>query len=134
MLHREGWADGRDRATLQALFDELDRLVPTGGDEPRGRALSALGGLSPAATDIYVVTDGLPTQSLSSPGLLSGCSKNPTGKVSGECRKLLFAASLRKRGAAGGAQGACHPAARWKATRRRRRRSGTGRRGPAGSC
>ena len=41
------------------------------------------------------MTDGLPTRSLSSPGLLSGCSKNSTGKVSGECRKRLFAASLR---------------------------------------
>ena len=94
MLHREGWADGRDRATLQALFDELDRLVPTGATNLEA-GLQALGRLSPEATDIYVVTDGLPTRSLSSPGLLSGCSKNPRGKVSGECRKLLFAASLR---------------------------------------
>ena len=93
-LHRQDWVDGRDRATLQALFDELERLVPTGATNLEA-ALSALGGLSPAATDIYVVTDGLPTRSLSSPGLLSGCSKNPVGKVSGECRKLLFAASLR---------------------------------------
>ena len=94
MLNREGWADGRDRATLQALFDELDRLVPTGATNLEA-GLRALGRLSPEATDIYVVTDGLPTRSLSSPGLLSGCSKNPRGKVSGECRKLLFAASLR---------------------------------------
>ena len=94
VLHREGWADGRDRATLQALFDELDRLVPTGATNLEA-GLRALGRLSPAATDIYVVTDGLPTRSLSSPGLLSGCTKNPRGKVSGECRKLLFAASLR---------------------------------------
>lgn len=94
MLHGEGWADGRDRATLQALFDELDRLVPTGATNLEA-GLRALGRLSPQATDIYVVTDGLPTRSLSSPGLLSGCSRNPQGKVSGECRKLLFAASLR---------------------------------------
>ena len=94
VLHREGWADGRDRATLQALFDKLDRLVPTGATNLEA-GLRALGRLSPAATDIYVVTDGLPTRSLSSPGLLSGCTKNPRGKVSGECRKLLFAASLR---------------------------------------
>ena len=64
ILRGEGWAYGRDRATLRALFDELDALVPT--------------------------------RSLSSPGLLSGCSSNPKGKVSGECRRLLFAASLRK--------------------------------------
>lgn len=95
MLHGEGWADGRDRATLRALFDELDALVPTGATNLEA-GLKALGRLSPDATDIYVVTDGLPTRSLSSPGLLSGCSRNPKGKVSGECRKLLFAASLRK--------------------------------------
>lgn len=94
VLHGEGWADGRDRATLQALFDELDRLVPTGATNLEA-GLRALGRLSPEATDIYVVTDGLPTRSVSSPGLFSGCSRNPQGKVSGECRKLLFAASLR---------------------------------------
>ena len=94
LLHPEGWADGRDRATLRALFDALDRLVPTGATNLEA-GLRALDRLSPGATDIYVVTDGLPTRSLSSPGLFSGCSKNPTGKVSGECRKRLFAASLR---------------------------------------
>ena len=94
MLHGEGWADGRDRATLRALFDELDAMVPTGATNLEA-GLRSLGRLSPGATDIYVVTDGLPTRSLSSPGLLSGCSRNSKGKVSGECRKLLFAASLR---------------------------------------
>ena len=94
LLHAEGWADGRDRATLQALFDELDALVPTGATNLEA-GLRALGRLSPDATDIYVVTDGLPTRSVSSPGLLSGCSRNAKGKVSGECRKRLFYASLR---------------------------------------
>lgn len=94
MLHGAGWADGRDRSTLQALFDALDALVPTGATNLEA-GLQALGRLAPGATDIYVVTDGLPTRSLSSPGLLSGCSRNPKGKVSGKCRKLLFAASLR---------------------------------------
>ena len=95
ILSGEGWADGRDRATLRALFDELDALVPTGATNLEA-GLRALDRLAPGATDIYVVTDGLPTRSLSSPGLLSGCSGNAKGKVSGECRKLLFAASLRK--------------------------------------
>ena len=93
-LHGGGWADGRDRATLRALFDELDALVPTGATNLEA-GLEALGRLAPGATDIYVVTDGLPTRSLSSPGLLSGCSRDPKDKVSGECRRLLFAASLR---------------------------------------
>ena len=94
MLHGGGWEDGRDRATLKGFFDELDRLVPTGATNLEA-GLRALGRLSPGATDIYVVTDGLPTRSLSSPGLLSGCSKRSEGTVSGECRKKLFHATLR---------------------------------------
>ena len=94
MLHGEGWADGRDRATLRRLFDELNRLVPTGATNLEA-GLEAIDRLSPGATDIYVVTDGLPTRSMSSPGLLSGCSKHSAGRVSGECRKKLFYAALR---------------------------------------
>ena len=94
VLHAEGWADGRNPATLEALFDALERLVPTGATNLEA-GLRALARLSPGATDAYVVTDGLPTRSLSSPGLLSGCSRNARGKVSGECRKRLFYASLR---------------------------------------
>ena len=95
VLHGGSWADGRERAALQGLFGELDRLVPTGATNLEA-GLQALARLSPAATDVYVVTDGLPTQSLSSPGLLSGCSSNAKGKVSGACRKALFHASLKK--------------------------------------
>ena len=93
-LNRGAWADGRDRAALQGLFGELDRLVPTGATNLEA-GLKALDRLSPAATDVYVVTDGLPTRSVSSPGLLSGCSSNAKGKVSGACRKMLFDASLK---------------------------------------
>ena len=94
MLHRGGWADGKDAPALRGLFDALDQLVPTGATNLEA-GLQALAQLAPAATDIYVVTDGLPTRSLSSPGLLSGCSRNAAGKVSGDCRKRLFHASLR---------------------------------------
>ena len=94
-LHGERWADGRDKAVLQGLFRKLDQLVPTGATNLEA-GLRALGRLSPEATDVYVVTDGLPTRSLSSPGLLSGCSRNEKAKVSGACRKMLFYASLRK--------------------------------------
>ena len=93
-LHGGAWADGRDRAVLRGLFGELDRLVPTGATNLEA-GLKALDRLSPPATDVYVVTDGLPTQSVSSPGLLSGCSSNSKGRVSGACRKLLFHASLK---------------------------------------
>ena len=93
-LREGGWADGRDEAVLRALFDALDGLVPTGATNLEA-GLRALRELSPPATDIYVVTDGLPTQSLSSPGTLSGCSRNARFTVSGTCREALFHASLR---------------------------------------
>ena len=94
-LNGGGWADGRDEAALRGLFGALDRLVPAGATNLEA-GLRALGSLSPGATDVYVVTDGLPTRSLSSPGLLSGCSGKGKDKVSGACRKALFYASLRK--------------------------------------
>lgn len=93
-LHGGVWADSRDRAALQGIFDELERLLPTGATNLEA-GLVELGGLSPHATDIYVVTDGLPTRSVSSLGLLSPCAGNAQGKVSGACRKAMFYASLR---------------------------------------
>ena len=89
-----GWADGRDKTTLQGLFKALDGLVPTGATNLEA-GLRVLKKLSPGASDVYVVTDGLPTRSVSSPGLLSGCG-GKKNKVSGACRKTLFYASLQK--------------------------------------
>lgn len=88
-----GWNAGRDQAALTGLFQALGRLIPTGATNLEA-GLLALGKLSPGATDVYVVTDGLPTQSVNSPGLGSGCSRKQQ-KVSGECREALFYASLR---------------------------------------
>ena len=98
-LHGGRWADGRDAETLKTLFGELDDLIPTGATNLEA-GLRALGTFSPAVTDLYVVTDGLPTQNLSSSGLLSGCAG--TNKVSGACRKELFYTSLRQYAPAAG--------------------------------
>ncbi len=101
-LHGGRWAEGRDATTLKTLFGELDDLIPTGPTNLEA-GLRAIGTLSPAVTDLYVVTDGLPTQNLASTGLLSrGCGGATTGKVSGACRKELFYASLRRSAPAAG--------------------------------
>ncbi len=94
-LHGGRWAGGRDETALREIFGELDDLVPTGATNLEA-GLRAIDDLSPAATDIYVVTDGLPTQNLSSSGLFSSGCAVKTGKVSGACRKELFYASLRR--------------------------------------
>ena len=93
-LRGGNWARGDDEAALQAMFAELERLVPTGATNLEA-GLKELAKLSPPASDIYVVTDGLPTRGVSSPGLLSPCSGSAQGKISGACRKALFYASLQ---------------------------------------
>ncbi len=93
VLHGGRWVDGRDKATLQGIFRELDEMVPTGATNLEA-GLKALADLSPDATDVYVVTDGLPTQNLSSSGLFSGCAGK--GKVSGACRRELFDKGIKR--------------------------------------
>ncbi len=99
-LHGGRWAEGRDAAALERLFGELDDLIPTGATNLEA-GLRALDTFSPAVTDVYVVTDGLPTQSMASGGLSSGCG-GTTARVSGACRKELFYASLRRSAPAAG--------------------------------
>ena len=98
-LHGGRWVDGRDATTLKTLFEELNDLVPTGATNLEV-GLRRLGTFSPAVTDLYVVTDGLPTKNVSTSGLLSGCVGN--NKVSGACRKELFYTSLRQYAPAAG--------------------------------
>ena len=100
-LHGGRWADGRDAATLKTLFGELDALIPTGATNLEA-GLRALGTFSPTMTDLYVVTDGLPTQRLASTGLFGGCGGTTAARVSGACRKELFYGSLRQSAPAAG--------------------------------
>lgn len=89
-----GWRDGRDRAAASGLFLALDDLVPTGATNLQA-GLDALARLEPPPTDVYLVTDGLPTRSEYKGFLLSGCSHR-SRNVSGECRKALLGRTLRE--------------------------------------
>lgn len=89
-----GWQDGRDRAAVSGLFLALDDLVPTGATNLQA-GLDALARLEPPPTDLYLVTDGLPTRSEYKGSLLSGCSHR-SRNVSGECRKALLGRTLRE--------------------------------------
>ena len=133
MLRGEGWADARDRTTLQALVDELDRLVPSGATNLEA-GLRALGRLSPGATDIYLVTDGLPDPEPVLARTALGLLREPEGQgergvPQAAVRRKPSQLGRRRRGAR--CMSFCF---RWRAIRRRRRRTGTGRRGPVGSC
>ena len=92
ILNGGHWATGRDGNALQGIVDEVNQLVPTGATNLEA-ALRTLKTVSPPPSDIYVITDGLPTKSLSSPILLSKC-RNKAAVVSGECRRAYFQRSL----------------------------------------
>ncbi len=92
-LIQGNWANSRNQGRINSIFTELDKLVPSGGTNLEA-GLQKLKQLSPDATDIYVITDGLPTQSVSSPGLQLSCKK-AAKTVSGHCREVLFETSLR---------------------------------------
>ena len=92
ILNEGQWGVNRDPAALKRILDEIEKLAPTGATNLEA-GLKAISELSPSATDIYVVTDGLPTKSLSSLGTFSSCRKNAK-KVSGKCREKLFTASV----------------------------------------
>ncbi len=94
VLNRGRWAASRDAAQLNGLVAEIASLVPTGATNLEA-GLVALNKLSPAPTDIYMITDGLPTQSISSPGISTRC-KRKAQSVSGRCRAILFSTSISK--------------------------------------
>jgi len=92
VLNRGRWANSRDTAAIDAIATEAAALVPSGGTNLEA-GLRALDRMNPAPSDIYVITDGLPTQSVSTPGVQTRCRKKATN-VSGRCREALFATSL----------------------------------------
>ena len=92
-LNKGRWASGRDANALQSIADELDQLVPTGATNLEA-ALTELRNVSPAASDVYVITDGLPTKGSTSLKFRVKCKKNAK-VVSGECREAFFQKSIR---------------------------------------
>ncbi len=99
ILNKGGWAGSRDSHQINGLITEIASLVPTGATNLEA-GLRALNRLKPSPTDIYIITDGLPTQSVSSPGLQTRCRKR-ANNVSGRCREVLFLSSLSHSAPAG---------------------------------
>lgn len=87
-----GWKLGRDAAALEAVLRALDEIVPSGATNLHA-GLKALYAQQP--TNVYVVTDGLPTQGASgykSLNPFAACSAlwGGAGTISGDCRRALF--------------------------------------------
>jgi hypothetical protein len=80
------WLEVANQAQLVQLSAELRELTPSGGTSLEN-AFLALQTLSPAPDNIFLVTDGLPTQGVGPPR---------GNKVSGAERQKLFRAAVKK--------------------------------------
>ena len=80
------WLEVANQAQLVQLSAELRKLTPSGGTSLEN-AFLALQTLSPAPDNIFLVTDGLPTQGVAPPR---------GNKVSGAERQKLFRAAVKK--------------------------------------
>jgi len=84
---------------IKQLVSEVDKLVPRNGTNLQA-ALNKMKETNPRITNLYVVTDGLPTLGEQSNSLstLASC-KSLFGKsktISGECRVRLFLYTLQQ--------------------------------------
>lgn len=87
-----GWKRGSDSKALSSIIRDLNTLTPNGATNLQ-QGLDALAPLRP--TNVYVVTDGLPTNGNSNYRSLnpfSSCSSllSKATTISGECRVKLF--------------------------------------------
>ena len=86
-----------DSPALGAVYQELDRIIPQGATNLQ-KGLEAVSGKG--VTDLYIITDGLPTVGESRYANLnpfSGCSSllGKSATISGECRVKLFRQTLK---------------------------------------
>ncbi|MDD9886973.1 MAG: VWA domain-containing protein [Gammaproteobacteria bacterium] len=102
-LGAAAWNNSQDRAALGALFGEIEKLVPSGATNLQA-GLNELRKLRPRATNIYLITDGLPTKGVTRPSFLSSCRSifGKSSNISGECRAKLFRAALQSSPPTGG--------------------------------
>ncbi len=80
------WLEVADQPQLEKLSAELRKLVPSGGTSLEN-AFAALQQLSPVPDNIFLITDGLPTQ---------GANPPRGNKVSGDERQRLYREAVRR--------------------------------------
>ncbi|MAT91333.1 MAG: hypothetical protein CME59_01900 [Halioglobus sp.] len=80
------WLDVADQASLEQISRKLHDIVPTGGTSLEN-AFLALRQLNPAPDNIFLITDGLPTQGRQAPR---------GNKVSGRQRLELYSQAIRQ--------------------------------------
>lgn len=84
--------------SVSTLANEIDKLVPENGTNLQ-TALNTIKKAMPNMTDLYVITDGLPTLGERSPGLESftkcGSFFGNSKTITGECRLRLFEHTIK---------------------------------------
>jgi len=81
------WLDGSDAPALDAVVRQLRRTVPQGGTSLEN-AFTAMNSLSPRPDNVFIITDGLPTQGAAPPVVKK--------VVDGEDRLRLFEKALAR--------------------------------------
>ena len=102
----DGWVPANDTGGLSRLLEEVAAIDPVGPTNLQA-GLKALNGLRPS--DIYVVTDGLPTQGVSNYKSLNpfaDCNAlwGNSNTISGQCRERLFDYTVKEDGLISGAK------------------------------
>lgn len=83
---RGQWLDVEDKKQLNKAIAEMKQLLPAGGTDLE-KAFEAISHLNPLPDNIYLITDGLPTQ---------GPRPPRSTTISGRDRLKLFAEAVRK--------------------------------------
>jgi outer membrane murein-binding lipoprotein Lpp len=102
-LGKSIWVTVNTDGILKDFYEKLDSIVPTGATNLH-KGLQAVSRLN--ATDLYIITDGLPTTGESNYAHLnpfSGCNSllGNSKSISGECRVKLFRQTVKDASLAG---------------------------------
>lgn len=97
-LGKAGWKDVSDPSTVGTILSQLEAVTPTGGTNLQ-IGLEQLKKYAPS--NLYVITDGLPTKGQSrykSLNPFANCSslRGSSNTISGECRVKLFRQTLQE--------------------------------------
>ncbi len=94
----QNWLASDNSETIKHLYNQLDTIIPKGGTNLQ-QGLKSVSQLGP--TDLYLITDGLPTTGDSRYGSLNPfarCSslRGTSSSITGECRVKLFRQTIKE--------------------------------------
>ena len=100
------WIRANNVFALEKIIADVDKLIPVGPTNLQ-EGLDQLRRLRPRATNLYLITDGLPTMGNSNyDGIVSfiSCTSllGKSTNISGECRKELFRQTMKDSGPGAG--------------------------------